>query len=140
MKNSIKQSFIGGMAGTAVMTAVMMMAPMMGMPEMNPPAMLAGMMGLALAVGWMMHFMIGVMFALAYALLLEKPLRRLGNNLLKGAAFGVIAFVFAQIAMGMMSLVMGPMPAPEGGMMLMMLGSIMGHVIFGMVVAMFVKE
>jgi hypothetical protein len=30
---------------------------------------------------------------------------------------------------------MGSMPSPEGGMMLMIIGSIMGHVVFGISVA-----
>jgi hypothetical protein len=39
-----------------------------------------------------------------------------------------------------MGAMLGNMPKPEGSMMLMMLGSIMGHVVFGIVVALFVKD
>lgn len=55
----------GGLIGTAIMTAVgLWMAPMMGMPPMNPAEMLAGTMGGSMAAGWIAHFMIGTILAL----------------------------------------------------------------------------
>jgi hypothetical protein len=42
--------------------------------------------------------------------------------------------------MAIMGAVLGGMPPMEGSMMLTMLGSIIGHVIFGIVVVQFVKE
>ncbi len=140
MSNKIKQSIIGGIIATAVMTAVMMIAPMMGMPKMSPPAMLSMMTGFPIIVGWLMHFMIGIIFAMAYAFLFIKVVQKVSNNILKGAIFGFAVFIFAQIAMVMMGAMMGGMPPMEGSMMLMMIGSIMGHVIYGITVAMFVKE
>ena len=139
MTTKIKQALIGGINGTAVMTVVMMIAPMMGMPKMSPPEMLSMMMGFPIVVGWMMHFMIGVIFAMAYAFFFINVLKKVNNNILKGAIFGMAAFVFAQIMMAIMGM-MFPMPPMEGSMMLMMVGSIMGHVIFGITVALFVKE
>lgn len=139
MTTKIKQALIGGILGTAVMTMVMFIAPFMGMPKMNPAAMLSMMMGFPIVVGWLMHFMIGVIFALAYALFFINLVKKVSNNILKGAIFGMAAFIFAQIMMAIMGLML-PMPPMEGSMVLMMLGSIMGHVIFGIVVAQFVKE
>ncbi|MDI1356315.1 MAG: hypothetical protein PSX36_15470 [bacterium] len=140
MENKISKSFIGGITGTLVMTAVMMIAPKMGIPKMSPPAMLSMMMGLPIIVGWFMHFMIGIIFALIYAFFFFNILKKINNNLLKGAIFGLASFIFAQIAIGIMDAMIGGMPAMEGSMILMMIGSIMGHVIFGMVVTQFVKE
>ncbi len=139
MTTKIKQSLIAGLTGTAVMTLVTMIAPMMGMPEMSPPAMLSMMMGFPIAMGWVMHFVIGVIFAMAYAFFFINVVKKVSNNILKGAIFGMAAFVFAQIMMAIMGM-MFPMPPMEGSMMLMMVGSIMGHVIFGITVALFVKE
>jgi len=139
MTNKFKQALMGGIIGTLVMTIVMMVAPMMGMPKMNPPAMLASMMGFPIVVGWIMHFMIGISFALAYAFFFVKLVKRISNNIVKGAVYGFAAFVFAQIMMGMMSFIMPP-PPMEGSMMLMMVGSIMGHIIFGITIIYFVKE
>ncbi len=139
MTTKFKQSIIGGIVATAVMTMVMFVAPMMGMPKMNPAAMLSMMMGFPLSIGWIMHFMIGIIFALMYAFLFIPLVKKVNSNMLKGAIFGMAAFVFAQIAMAIMGAMLGGMPPMEGSMMLMMIGSIMGHVIFGIVVAVFVK-
>jgi hypothetical protein len=139
MTNKIQKALIGGIIGTAVMTLVMMIAPMMGMPKMSPPEMLSMMMGFPIVVGWMMHFMIGVIFAMAYAFFFINVVKKVSNNILKGAIFGMAAFIFAQIIMAIMGM-MFPMPPMEGSMMLMMVGSIMGHVIFGITVALFMKE
>lgn len=139
MKTKLKQALIGGIIGTAVMTIVMMIAPMLGMPKMNPPAMLSMMMGFPIAVGWIMHFMIGTIFAIAYAFFFINWVRKVSNNILKGAIFGMAVFVFAQIMLGILGMFL-PMPPMEGSMILMIMGSIMGHVIFGITVAYFVKD
>jgi hypothetical protein len=139
MATKIKQALIGGIIGTAVMTIIMMIAPMMGMPKMNPPHMLSMMMGFSIVVGWLMHFMIGIIFAMAYAFFFINVVKKVSNNILKGAIFGFAVFIFAQIMMAIMGM-MFPMPPMEGSMLLMMIGSIMGHVIFGIIVALFVKE
>ncbi|MFU8842697.1 MAG: DUF6789 family protein [Bacteroidales bacterium] len=140
MNTKISQAIVGGLAATLVMTLIMMLGPMMGMPKMNPAAMLSMMMGFPLIVGWIMHFMIGVIFALMYIYFMLPLLKKLKNRIVKGAIFGMAAFVFAQIAMMIMGALFGGMPSPEGSMVVMMIGSIMGHVIFGIVVALFVKE
>lgn len=139
MTTKIKQAFIGGIIGTAVMTVVMMIAPMMGMPKMNPPEMLSMMMGFPIVVGWLMHFMIGIIFAMAYAFFFFNFVKKVSNNILKGAIFGFAVFIFAQIMMAIMGM-MFTMPPMEGSMILVMVGSIIGHVIFGITVTMFVKE
>ena len=140
MLNKLRQSLIGGIIGTAVMTIVMMIAPMMGMPKMNAASMLSMMMGVPIEVGWLMHFMIGIIFAMAYAFFFIKVVKKVSSNVLKGAIFGIAVFIFAQIAIAIMGAMMGGMPPMEGSMMLMMIGSAIGHIFFGIVVAMFVKE
>lgn len=133
MNTKIQKSILAGIIGTAIMTVVMMVAPMMGMPKMSPPEMLSGMLGMPVFVGWVMHFMIGIMFAFAYTYLCIFK-HKISNVWLKGAVFGIIAFVFAQIMMAIMGAMM-PMPKMEGSMMLTIIGSLMGHIIFGMAVA-----
>lgn len=139
MTNKIQKALTGGILGTAVMTIVMMIAPMMEMPKMSPPSMLSMMMGFPILVGWIMHFMIGVIFAMTYAFFFINLVKKVSNNILKGAIFGMSAFIFAQIIMAIIGM-MFPMPIMEGSMMLMMVGSIIGHIIFGITVALFVKE
>lgn len=140
MNTKIKKTVMAGIIGTAIMTLVMMIAPMMGLPKMSPPKMLSGMLGAAPIAGWLMHFMVGILFAFAYTYSFSCVFKKVIKNVwLKGALFGVIAFVFAQIMMKFMGKMM-PMPKMEGSMMLAAFGSLMGHIIFGMAVAKTVGE
>ena len=89
---------VAGLVATAAMTMLMLVALLMGMPPMNIGAMLGGMMGASATVGWMMHFMIGVLFTAAYAFFFNKRL-----------------------------------PSAGDGMLLGLMGSLMGHLLFGAV-------
>lgn len=134
--NAITKTITGGIIATLAMTILMVAAPMMGLPKMNVAEMLAGMLGGSLVFGWMMHFIIGTVFAFGYLFLLNNRLR-ISNNLLRGAIYGSIVFVFAQIMMAAMGLI-GLMPSPpKSGMALMMVGSLMGHLIYGIVLGAF---
>ena len=140
MLDKIKQSLFGGVAGTVAMTLITWMAPLIGFPKMSPPDMLAGMLGLPVFAGWIMHFMIGVIFALAYIFLLQNRLQKISNRYTKGVVFGMIVFIFAQIMMLAMGAVFASMPSPAGSMALMMLGSVIGHIVYGVVVVLFSKD
>lgn len=139
MNNRILKTMLAGIAATGVMTVVMFIAPMMGMPKMNPAAMLSMTTGMPLAFGWIMHFMIGIGFAFSYLLIFSKLLGKISNYMLKGALFGFNAFVLAQIGMAIMGLMLD-MPPMGGNIMLMMAGSILGHVVFGIVVGLISKQ
>lgn len=124
---NIGRAVIAGMAGTVVMTAVgLWMAPMMGIPAMNPAQMLAGAMGGVIVLGWMAHFMIGITLASGYALLGS---RLPGPGVVRGALFAIAPFLMAQIA------VMPMMGMPVfSGSMAMAMGSLIGHLVYGAVV------
>lgn len=134
------KAVLAGIAGTIVMTIFMMIGAAMGMPEMNPPQMLAGMMDTSVVVGWIMHFMIGIIFALIYVYLISNLLKKVSNLFVKGLIFGVIAFIIAQVALPIMGSIFGEMPPPEGSMILMAMASLVGHMVFGVVVALVAKE
>lgn len=137
MKPSILKSTIGGVIATIAMTVIMYITPMMGFPKMNAAQMLSDMMHIPLALGWMLHFMIGVVFSIVYGRFLINWLYRISNSWLKGVIFGFGVFVFAQIMMAIMGALM-PMPKMEVNMMLMIVGSIMGHLVYGIVTALIV--
>ncbi|MCJ7629293.1 MAG: DUF1440 domain-containing protein [Longimicrobiales bacterium] len=127
MRINLGRTVIAGVIGTAVMTVVgLYMAPMMGLPPMNPAVMLAGATGGNLALGWMAHFMIGVTLAAGYALVGSAlP----GPGFIRGALFGIAPFLMAQIlVMPMMG-----MPVFSGSAALAM-GSLVGHLVYGGVV------
>ncbi|MEX2565238.1 MAG: DUF6789 family protein [Cyclobacteriaceae bacterium] len=139
MDTRIKQSLISGILATIVMTVIMLIAPMMGMPEMNPASMLAEVMAVPLIVGWIMHFIVGIIFAAFYVYIFH-PKINIQSAVGKGALYGIIIFIFAQVVMGAMGALVGGMPQPQGSMALIITGSIIGHVVFGLVVALLVKK
>ena len=136
MKSKIAQSVIAGLVATAVMTGFIFLAPMMGLPKMNPAEMLSGMMGVPLMVGYLMHCMIGIIFTAAYVYLFN-PKVRIQSKLVKGSLFGFAVFIFAQVMIFIIGKLM-PMPMAEDNMMLIMLGSLIGHLVYGIVVALIV--
>ncbi len=48
----IPKALLGGITGTTAMSLFMMLAPLMGIPKMNPAQMLSSMMGFPIWVGW----------------------------------------------------------------------------------------
>lgn len=139
MNTKIIQSLIGGVVGAAVMSIVMWGAPMIGIPKMSPPDMLSMMLGVPIIIGWFMHFMIGIIFAMTYAFFFINLVKKISNSIFRGIIFGIAVFIFAQIMLAILGAIMKGMPPMEGSMLLIMVGSIIGHIVFGIVVALFVK-
>jgi len=137
--NAISKTITGGIVATIAMTVLMTAAPMMGLPKMNAAAMLGSMLGGSLILGWMMHFGIGIFFALAYFFFVNARLT-ITSNLLRGSLYGFFVFVFAQIMMAGMGLAGLLTAAPAGSMALMIAGSLMGHLIYGIVLGAFVAR
>lgn len=138
-------AIVAGIVGTIVMTMVMVMAPKMGMPKMDIVGMLGSMFSAESnrMVGMIMHLMMGVVFAIVYALLWNAGIGTV--SLLWGAIFGAVHWLISGMMMGGMSMIhagvkAGSVKAPgffmmnNGGMMAFM-GGLIGHVIFGLVVA-----
>ena len=120
----------GGLIATAAMTMLMIAAPMMGMPKMPIGNMLAGFMGIPVWMGWVIHFIIGTMLAAAYTLLWKNHFP--GSAVVKGLMFSLVPFIMAQIiVMPMMGagLFSANTPAP----LMMVMGSLMGHLVYGAV-------
>ncbi len=127
MDARVGRAAMAGILGTAVMTVVgVYVAPLMGLPRMNPAEMLAGAMGGNAALGWLGHFMIGIVLAVIYSLVARAlP----GHPAVRGAIYGIAPFLLAQIA------VMPMMGMPFfSGSATMALGSLVGHLVYGGVV------
>lgn len=138
-------AIIAGIVGTIVITIVMEMAPKMGMPKMDMVGMLGAMFSPESnrTLGMAMHLMMGVVFAIIYALLWNLGIGTQG--LLWGAIFGIGHWLIAGSMMAGMPMMhagikAGVIEAPgifmlkNGGIMAFM-GGLMGHIIFGLVVA-----
>ena len=122
---SIQRAVVAGLSGTAVMTLLMLMAPLMGMPEMSIGAMLGSFLGVGTAIGWAMHFMIGTVLAVIFGAVFAARLP--GPAAARGALYGVLVFFVAQ-------LVVVPLMGAgvfSGGSIPMIMGSLMGHLVYG---------
>ena len=125
-----KRGIGAGLAATMVLSMIMVAKGMMGlMPELNVIAMLSSMMKSAPIVGWIVHFMIGM---LAWGLGFVAVSRYLPGktDLTRGISFGVAAWA-------MMMLVIMPMAGAgffglKMGMMAPVM-TLMLHVIYGAV-------
>ena len=147
MDFNIGAAIIAGVVATVVMTIVMYMGRAM-MPQqmpMNILHMLGTMMtrstGPAYVMGTMMHGVMGIVFALIHvAVFVALGLEAL---LAWGILFGVVHWVIAGMGMGMMGTMhpvirSGEMPAPgpfvKNLPMMNVMGFLMVHVIYGLVV------
>jgi len=135
---------VAGLVGTAVFSMILAMAPRMGMPRMDIVGLLSTMFGKEnRPLGWMMHLMMGVIFALIYALLWSRGI--LAPTWLGGLVFGALHWLIVGMIMGMipmmhMGIRSGRVMAPglwmtKGGGMLAFVGGLMGHMVFGVVTA-----
>lgn len=140
----ILSAIISGIVGTIGISVVMAVAPLMGMPKMDIVGLLSTMFGKPNRVlGWMMHMMMGVVFALIYAFLWSVGIGTL--SWLFGLIFGAVHWLIVGMIMAMIPLMhagikSGEVDPPglwmtnQGGMMAF-LGGLLGHMVFGLVVA-----
>ena len=118
------RAVIAGAVATLIMTVVgLHVAPLMGIPPMNPADMLAGAMGGSAMLGWLGHFAIGIALAIGYALV---QVRIPGPPALRGGLYGIAPYLLAMIA------VMPMMGMPFfAGFSAMTIGSLIGHLVYG---------
>ncbi|NJD68323.1 MAG: hypothetical protein FIA90_06670 [candidate division NC10 bacterium] len=97
---SIGSAVMAGFLGTLAMTALMYMAPLMGLPKMD----LIGALGQALPIGLppyltgsLVHLFNGVVLAMIYAVAFATWLP--GPRPLKGALYSILPWIFAMVAL-----------------------------------------
>ncbi len=142
---NILSAVIAGIVASLVFSIVLAMAPRMGMPKMDIVDLLGSMFSgkSNLVLGWMMHIMMGVVFALIYAFLWTSGVGT--ATWLSGVIFGAAQWLVVGMAMGMIPMMhagikSGAVQAPglwmtnNGGAMAFM-GGLVGHIIFGAVIA-----
>jgi len=141
---NVFSAILAGLVGTLGISMVMAIAPKMGMPKMDIVDMLSTMFGNPNRVlGWMMHFMMGIIFALIYAFLWSLGVG--SATWLNGLIFGAVHWSVVGMIMGMIPMMhagikSGTVQAPglwmtnNGGTMAFV-GGLMGHMVFGLVVA-----
>lgn len=139
-------ALIAGFVATLVFTAILTMAPKMGMPKMDIVDLLGSMFSAKsnLILGWGMHLMMGIVFALVYAFLWSSGIG--AATWTSGLVFGavhwlVVGVMMAIIPMMHMGIKSGTVKAPgmwmtgNGGGLMAFMGGLVGHMIFGVIVA-----
>ena len=133
---------VAGLVGTSAITMLMYAGPMMGMPKMDIAQMLGSMVlpkgAAAFGLGMMMHFVNGVIFAGIYALAWNAL--NLAPSWWTGLIFGGVHFGVAAMAMSLMPMLhkevkAGNLPSPMAGGIKGVMGMLMGHLVYGVVVA-----
>ena len=129
-QHNFGRAVLAGLIGTLGMTIVMLMAPLMGMPPMPIGNMLAGFMHVPVALGWIMHFMIGTVLAVGYVYLFAARLP--GKPFIRGLIYSLIPWLMAQIIVNPMmgaGVFASATPTP----ILFVMGSLVGHLVYGAV-------
>ncbi len=121
---------------------LMYAGPVMGMPRMDIAQLLGSMVlplgSSAFALGMMVHFVMGVVFAAVYAAVWNAT--GIDVTWWSGLIFGAIHTLIAFAGMGMImpmhrEVKAGNLASPVSGGAKGMMGMLMGHLVFGLVVA-----
>ena len=134
-KFSLSRAIIAGLAGTVMMTLFTYMGQFMNI-KMDIPAMLSTMFGGNLILGWVMHFMIGIVLGVNYGALFYSKFN-ITPIWLRGVIFAVFPWLMAQLVVIPMMSIMNGMSYSSGffsGSIIMAMASLMGHFVFGAVV------
>lgn len=119
MNSRLNQALFSGVVATALMTIVMYIFSLLGLPEVNLPVMLSDIMSISIVLSWMLHFFVGVVFALFYMFVFKTVVKKIKSKFYKGALFGITLFVVAQIAIVILETVFKEVSVkcdfPEGG-------------------------
>lgn len=133
----IGKAILAGFIATLVMTMIMYMAPLMGMPKMDVAAMLGGMlsqtMPAPLSGAWLMGMFLHVVngslvFPLIFAHVIYD--RVSGAPWRRGVVWGLILWFISQ-AMVMPMMGAGFFSSHVAQPMMTVVGSLMGHIIYG---------
>jgi hypothetical protein len=136
-------AIVSGVVGALALSLVMALAPMLGMPRMDTVGMLSTMFGKAnKMLGWIMHLMMGAVFALVYGFLWSQGIGApaVGSAVLFGAVhWFVVGIGMVMVPMMHAGIKSGEVAAPgawmtnQGGMMAFV-GGLLGHIFFALVV------
>lgn len=132
---NLSRAAVAGLLGTAAMTALLLVEPSIGLPKIAMGQVLSTSLGLTTAhlsigpaLGWALHFLIGMAFAVIYAAAFDRRLP--GTPVVRGMMYGALVFVLAQVVF---------MPLVGGGFFSrgdseLLAGSLLGHLLYGGIV------
>ncbi len=132
---NVARAAVAGLVGTAAMTALLLVEPSVGLPKIAMGQVLSTSLGFTTAhlaagpaLGWVLHFVIGMVLAVVYAGAADGRLP--GPAVVRGMLYGALVFLVAQVVF---------MPLVGGGLfsrgdLELIAGSLLGHLLYGGVV------
>lgn len=128
MQNKILLSIKGGVIATAAMSALIYLSPLLGFPRLAVWEKLAEVMSAPVFVGWLVHFAVGIVLAAGYLFVFKSRLK--GSDAVRGMIYSLIPFALAQ----------GVAILGGGFNWLLLLGSLIGHLVYGLVLGLITRE
>lgn len=128
--NKLVSGMLAGLIATVVLSVLMVIKGMMGMmPDVNVIKMLAGQMNSSASMGWVAHFMIGVIgYGIIYAVLFAN--KTTNKNVQNGILLAVIGWLLMMVVlMPMMGAGLFGLQMPSGVMV--PVATFILHLIFG---------
>lgn len=131
----LKRAVAAGIAGTAVMTVVLLWAPLVGLPKLAIGELLSSSLAVSVVIlrvgpigGWLIHGIVGIALALLYGAVFATRLP--GPPATRGSLYGILVFLLAQLVF---------MPAVGAGVFSrgdpgLLVGSFIGHLVYGALV------
>lgn len=127
----LSRAIAAGLIATASMTALLLIEPAVGLPEiaigqlLSTSLSITATLSIGPAMGWVIHFLVGAGWAVLYAAVALPRLR--GSPLVRGLCFGFLVFLLAQVVfMPMVSAGFFSRGDPR-----MLAGSLFGHLVYG---------
>ena len=136
MENKIVSTVVGGIAATAVITGVMILSSWLGMPDIDYGSMLATFTNTSPAVGWIMHFITGIILAYGYVYYFRQEVP--GPYPMRGMIYGILPWVITLIMLfPMMGMKTGISKAPSVGIFIV--STMIAYLAFGLVLGAIAK-
>jgi hypothetical protein len=126
-------AILSGLLGTMIMMVVMAIVPLVGLPKMAQPSIIASILNSEEMVGWGVYFVFGAVFAVIYHFVFAHRLP-IESNAVKGLIFGVVVFILATAGVFALPALGVDAPRPEGSIAAIALVSLLGHLVYGVMV------
>ena len=133
--NKYARILIAAVVATIAMTGFMLLAPFIGLPKMNVGVLLGSLFNSETA-GWIIHILIGILFAIPYAFFFNRWIP-VENRFLRGTIYGIIVFVFSEIILTIANFTGHLSFIDKENMALMVFGNALAGMIYGTVLGVF---
>ncbi len=134
VSKAVGAGLAGGIVGAVILGGIAYRMPVNGQPFFVAAAMLMNLSGgTAIVGGWMLHLITGLIVGAIFGVALTKVRMFRVTDVKRGVGWGIGAGILVWVVffLPMMLSVMGSM-IPSGQMPLMIGGSFLGHVIYGL--------